>query len=179
MKSPTMFVSEGAVLAVAAAAITASPSWARSSHNAESRAAITLHVYDYARANRATLTVAEDEASRILAAARITAHWVDCPITHSAVRSYPNCLSSISQSDDYIVSIAPNAMAARFPNSAQAFGVAIDSLRGPIAHISFATKSSPNPVGPPLARVCLSAASQRARSEACFSALKVVRQSGS
>ena len=129
MKNPATFISEMAVLAVAAAAIAASPAWAGSSHNTETGAAITLHVYDYVQANRATLIAAEGEASPILAAAGVTAHWIDCPTSHAWAQKDPDCPTG--RFDDYIVSMVPNTMAAKLPGSAQSLGVAVDSPRGP------------------------------------------------
>lgn len=131
MKGSTVFVSKMAVLAVAAVAITASPAWAGGNHDAEAGVAITLHVYDYVQANRATLIAAEGEASRILAAAGVTAHWIDCPTTYSAAQNDPSCPASTSLFDGYIVSILPDAMAVKLPGSAEAWGVAADSPRGP------------------------------------------------
>jgi hypothetical protein len=131
MRSPMRFVSRMAVLAVAAAAMTASPAWAGSNHNTESGATITLHVYDYVQANRATLIAAEGETSRILAAAGVKARWTDCPISHSAMRNEPNCPASTSSFDDYIVSIEPDVMARKLPRSSDAFGTTLDAPSGP------------------------------------------------
>ena len=123
MNRTAMFVMRMAGLAVVAGAVAGSPAWAKNNREAEtSRATITLRVYDYAQANRATLAAAEREASRILAQAGVTAQWQDCPTSHDARKNFSGC--GAVQPDDYIVSILPNAMADKLGNTGDTFGVA-------------------------------------------------------
>jgi hypothetical protein len=108
MNRTAMFVMRMAGLAVVAATVAGSPAWARSNRDAEaSHATITLHVYDYAQVNRATLAAAEREASRILAQAGVTTQWQECPTSHDASKAFRGCAAP--QAGDYIVSILPNA----------------------------------------------------------------------
>jgi hypothetical protein len=110
MNRTAMFVMRMAGLAVVAATVAGSAAWAKNNGEAETnRATITLRVYDYAQANRATLAAAEREASRILAQAGVTAQWQDCPTSHDAKTDFSGCTAA--QPDDYIVSILPNSMA--------------------------------------------------------------------
>ncbi len=122
MNRTAMFVMRMAGLAVVATAVAGSPAWAKNNRNAEtSRATITLRVYDYVQVKPAILAAAEREASRILAKAGVTTLWQECPTSHDAKKDFPGCAAP--QSDDYVVSILPNAMADRLDKD-DAFGAA-------------------------------------------------------
>ena len=81
--------------------------------------------------NRSTLLAAEDEATRILADARVTAHWVDCPTPHDDWNDYPNCQSAWQESD-YVLRVMPKAMVAVLENSSESLGFAPDCGMGPL-----------------------------------------------
>ena len=122
MNRTAMFAMRMAGLAVVAAAVAASPAWAKNNSDANtSRATITLRVYDYAQVKAATLVAAEREASRILARAGVATQWQDCPTSHDAKKEFTGCTAA--QSDDYVVSILPNSMADKL-GTGDAFGAA-------------------------------------------------------
>jgi hypothetical protein len=100
-------------------------SWARSRREADSGSDVTLRVYNYAQVEPATVLLAENEATRILAQAGVVASWVDCPTSHSEWDRYPLCQSAW-QANDLAVRFLPETMA-NFPtNTKDWLGFALD-----------------------------------------------------
>lgn len=98
--------------------------WARNPAVSENNA-ITLRVYDYARANRPTILAAEGEATKIFAHAGVVARWVDCPTSHDEWDNYPHCRSAW-QVNDYVLRVMPKAMAGLLEKSPDTLGSTLD-----------------------------------------------------
>ena len=90
---------------------------------------ITLQVYNYAHVDQKALLAAEGEATRILANAGVTAHWVDCPTKHADVEKYPACASATEETG-YTLRLLSSSMAIAQEKSQDALGSAADCERG-------------------------------------------------
>lgn len=109
----------------------------KAAHGEQKTFPITLRVYDYAHADQKALRAAEAEATRILARAGVTAHWVDCPTKHADVENYPACANATPETE-YTLRLLSSSMTSAQEKSQDALGNAFDCEHGAcIANVNY------------------------------------------
>ena len=128
-------VSSGFLLILIAAGLAANPV----SGSDETRPAITVRVYDYARVSRATLQGAELNAAKILRKAGIETVWLDCPPEAPGVDAPLACQQPVGPTE-IVLRILPHFAAGRGLHRDSTLGFSLvpsTNKRGTYANVFF------------------------------------------